>query len=64
MTAIVWFIAVGLLLVSLAFVDPFFQRLPISVSALYLVVGLLLGPGGLGLLSWDIVQEARLFEHV
>ncbi|HSH79231.1 MAG TPA: cation:proton antiporter, partial [Herpetosiphonaceae bacterium] len=47
-----------------AFVDPFFQRLPISVSALYLVVGLLLGPGGLGLLSWDIVQEARLFEHV
>ena len=64
MTAIIWFIAVGLLLVSLAFVDPFFQRLPVSVSALYLAVGLLLGPGGLGLLSWDIVREARLFEHV
>ena len=64
MTAIIWFVAIGLLLVSLAFMTPLFQRLPISVSALYLGVGLLLGPGGFGLLSWDVVREAHLFEHV
>ena len=64
MTAIIWFVAIGLLLVSLAFTTPLFQRLPVSVSALYLGVGLLLGPGGVGLLSWDVVRQAHLFEHV
>ncbi len=64
MAAISWFIAVGLLAVSLAFATPLLQRLPISVSTLYLGVGLLLGPGVLGLLSWDVVREAHLFERV
>src|SRR5918998_4998886 len=64
MTATVWFIAIGLLAVSLAFATPLLQRLPISVSMLYLGVGLLLGPSVLGLLSWDVVHEAHLFERV
>jgi sodium/hydrogen antiporter len=64
MTTIGWFIAVGLLLVSMAFATPFFHRLPLSVSILYLGVGVVLGPGVLGILSWDLIQEAHLFEHV
>ena len=64
MTAIGWFIAIGLLLVSMAFTTPLFQRLPLSVSLLYLGVGVVLGPGVLGILSWDVVQEAHIFEHV
>ncbi len=64
MTAIFWFLAIGSLLVSLAFITPFVERLPVSISALYLGVGVLLGPYALGLLSWDVVREASLFEHV
>jgi NhaP-type Na+/H+ or K+/H+ antiporter len=64
MTATVWFLAIGGLLVSLAFVTPVFRRLPISITILYLGVGLLLGPGALGLLSWDVAREAHLFERV
>ncbi len=64
MTVIVWFLVVGLLLVSLAFVTPLLQRLPLSVSTVYLGVGIVLGPSVLGLLSWDLVREARLFERL
>lgn len=64
MTPIGWFIAVGLLLVSMAFATPFFHRLPLSVSILYLGVGVVLGPNVLGIITWELVQEAKLFEHV
>lgn len=64
MTVTLWFLVAGLLLVSLAFATPLLARLPLSVSTLYLGVGLLLGPGGLGLLSWNIVEQSTLFEHV
>jgi sodium/hydrogen antiporter len=59
-----WYIAIGLLLVSMAFTAPFFHRLPLSVSMLYLGVGIVLGPTVFGIFSWDMVQEAHLFEHV
>ena len=64
MSANTWFLIIGLLLVSLAFATPFFERLPVSLSIFYLAIGLLLGPGALGVLSWDIVRDARLFERV
>ncbi len=64
MTVILWFLVVGLLLVSLAFLTPLLQRLPLSVSTVYLGVGVLLGPVGLGLLSWDLVREAHFFERL
>ncbi len=64
MTATFWFIAAGLLLVSLAFTTPLMKRLPVSVPALYLGAGFLLGPSGLGLLSWNVVRDAEVFEHV
>lgn len=64
MTVTLWFLVVGLLLVSLAFTTPLLARLPLSVSTLYLGVGLLLGPGVLGLISWNIVEQSTLFEHV
>lgn len=64
MTVTMWFLIAGVLLVSLAFTTPLLARLPLSVSTLYLGVGLLLGPGGLGLLSLDLVRQSSLFEHV
>jgi NhaP-type Na+/H+ or K+/H+ antiporter len=59
-----WYFAVGLVLVSLTFTMPLLQRLPVSPPTFYLAAGLVLGPGALGLLSWDVVREARLFERV
>lgn len=64
MTATYWFLVAGALLVSVAFTSPLLARFPISTSNVYLLVGLLLGPGALGLLSWDAVREARLLEHL
>lgn len=64
MTAIYWFLIAGVLLISLAFLTPLVERLPLSLGVVYLGVGLLLGPNVLGLLSWDIVQEAHLFERL
>ncbi|MBV9789326.1 MAG: sodium:proton antiporter, partial [Chloroflexi bacterium] len=61
MTAIYWFLIAGVLLISLAFLTPLVERLPLSVGAVYLGVGVLLGPNVLGLLSWDIIKEAHLF---
>ena len=52
------------MLVSLTFTMPLLQRLPISAPTVYLAVGLALGPGALGLLSWDVVREAQLFERL
>lgn len=64
MIAIYWFLIAGLLLISLAFITPLVERLPLSIGAVYLGVGLLLGPNGLGLISWDIIEEAHLFERL
>lgn len=52
------------MLVSLTFTMPLLQRLPVSAPTIYLAVGLVLGPGALGLLSWDVVREAQLFERL
>ena len=59
-----WYLAAGLMLVSLTFTMPLLQRLPVSPPAFYLAAGLALGPGALDVLSWDVVREARLFERV
>lgn len=52
------------MLVSLTFTMPLLERLPVSAPTIYLAVGLALGPGALGLLSWDVVREAKLFERL
>jgi sodium/hydrogen antiporter len=62
MTEALWFIAFGVLIVSLTLLTPLLHRLPISISMVHLLVGLLLGPMGLGILRWDIIRDARLFE--
>ena len=51
MTAAVWFVVAGALLVSLAVVGSALKRLPLSAAMLYLAVGAALGPAGVGLLA-------------
>lgn len=58
MTPLGWMTAVGTLLMFMALTSAQVQRLPISTSSIYLVVGLLLGPAGFGVLRIDLRQES------
>ncbi len=64
MTVAIWFIAIGLLVVSVTFITPLLRGLPVSIGMIYLAVGLLIGPGGLGLTSLDVIRDSSVFEHV
>jgi len=59
-----WFIAAGLVLVSMALFGSVIRRLPLSTSTVYLIVGVGLGPLGLGLLLVDPVGHAPVIEVV
>ena len=64
MTVAIWFIAIGLLIVSVTFITPLLRGLPVSIGMIYLAVGLLIGPGGLGFISLDMLRDSTVFEHV
>jgi NhaP-type Na+/H+ or K+/H+ antiporter len=56
-----WFVLVGVVLIVMALASHVVQRLPLSPAMLYLAVGLLIGPGGFGLLHVDpLVQPYGL----
>jgi NhaP-type Na+/H+ or K+/H+ antiporter len=59
-----WFIVMGLLLAAMALVAPLVRRLPLSTSMLYLVVGLAVGPLGLGLLEVDADRHGEVMERL
>jgi NhaP-type Na+/H+ or K+/H+ antiporter len=64
MTAILWFLVIGGLLVLMALGGSVLKRLPLSTSMLYLAVGFALGPVGLGLVHVDLVERAGMLERV
>ena len=52
-----WFVIVGVLLLLMALAGSVLKRLPLSATLLYLGVGLLVGPGVLGMLEVDPLSE-------
>jgi sodium/hydrogen antiporter len=64
MTEAYWFTTAGILLVGIVLASTLLRSLPISTSIIYLGVGLLLGPGAFGLLSWDAVREAEILKYI
>jgi len=64
MTEAYWFTTAGVLLVGIVLASTLLRRLPVSTAIIYLGVGLLLGPGALGLLSWDAVREAEILKYI
>lgn len=64
LTDLRWFIAVGLVLVLMALVSTWVRRLPLTSSLVYLAVGVVVGPIGLGLLIVDPVAHAPAVELV
>lgn len=52
-----WFILIGSLLTIMALSGSVLKRVPLSSSLIYLAVGVLIGPAGLGLLVIDPLDE-------
>src|SRR5688572_26098175 len=64
MTDLRWFIAAGLVLVLMALAGSWVKRIPLSSAVIYLVVGAVVGPLGIGLLVVDPVAHAPAVEVV
>ncbi len=58
------FIVIGVLLIGMTMGSSFIARLPLSAAMLYLVVGVGIGPDGLGLLTLDPLVDAGLLERL
>lgn len=57
-------VIVGVLLISMSIANSFIARLPLSAAMLYLLVGVAIGPWGLGLLSVDPLSQSGLLERL
>ncbi len=62
MSVLAWMTAVGALLLMMALLSAHVERLPISTSLIYLLIGITIGPLGIGLLRLDIETERRWLE--
>ena len=58
----IWFVIFGALFIAMALTGGIVERLPLSASLIYLVVGIVLGPLGFGLLRFDPLAETSLLE--
>ena len=58
----VWFIVIGVILIGMVLLDSVVDRLPLSSGLIYLVIGLLLGPGVSGWLHLHPVNDAPTLE--
>src|SRR5687768_3890151 len=56
--------AISALLLMMAFASSYLRSLPVTSSALYLGVGILLGPIGFGVVSLDLEASAPVFERI
>jgi NhaP-type Na+/H+ or K+/H+ antiporter len=60
----VGFVIIGLLLILMTVGGSFISRLPLSAAMLYLLVGVGIGPAGLGIVSLDAIDDAVLLERL
>ncbi len=59
-----WMALIGALLLFMALSSAYLRRLPFTTSAVYLTLGLLIGPLGIGLIEVDFVEQRVAFEHL
>ncbi|MCW8947008.1 MAG: cation:proton antiporter, partial [Sedimenticola sp.] len=57
-----WFLLVGGLLLTMGLTVPLIRRLPVTSAMIYLAVGILVGPMGLGLFHFNPLKESALLE--
>ncbi|HIL57270.1 MAG TPA: sodium:proton antiporter, partial [Rhodothermales bacterium] len=59
-----WFVVAGALLTLVALLGTALKRLPLSAAQVYLLVGLAIGPLGIGLLVFDPIEHAEVLEKL
>jgi len=59
-----WFLLVGVLLIAVALLGRFLDRLPVSLAMIYLVVGFLLGPGVTNALELHPMRHLELLGSI
>ena len=64
MTFLAWMGVAGLLLLMMALSSAFLRRLPITTSAVYLAIGILIGPIGLGWAEINFISSGVWIEHL
>lgn len=64
MTFTLLYLAIGALFIVMALSGSLLARLPLSASLVYLIVGIVIGPSGVGLLDFDIVVDAAMIERL
>ena len=57
-----WFLLMGALLLAIGFGSTILQRLPITTSIAYLLVGLVAGPSGFALFHFNPLKQSGLLE--
>lgn len=58
------FLIIGTLLIAMAISESLLQRLPLTTSMLYLIVGLLLGPFLAGMIRVDPIEHSTVLERL
>src|SRR4028118_372842 len=64
MSFLAWMGLTGALLLLMALSSAYLRRLPITTSAIYLALGLLVSPFGLNLIDINFVEWRVWFEHL
>ena len=64
MTFVVWVAVLGAVLLTLALTSSYLRWLPVTTSAVCLVLGAAIGPAGLGLLKLDMQDASFWMEHL
>ena len=59
-----WMAMVGGMLLLMALLSSHVERLPISTSFIYLLVGVAIGPAGAGLVSIDVIARSEALERL
>lgn len=62
MTTATWFILIGLLLLVVGYTFSFLKNVPITSAMVYLFIGCLVGPMGLGLFHFNPLKDSALLE--
>lgn len=58
-----WYLILGTLLILISISSTFFEKIPLTTSIVYFLIGIGLGTDGISLINADLVERAKLFEH-
>jgi NhaP-type Na+/H+ or K+/H+ antiporter len=61
---VLWFVAVGLVLVSMGTAGPALRKAWLSNPIIYLLAGVVIGPLALGLLEVNLIDDWKFMEHL